>query len=406
VADSRDLGLRKRASRFKFCAVAARKNCSRTCFILRKRTLRSPVFEFEGRKIQESSGFRNKTAALRAEAKRKVDLLERRAGFAKLKQAPRFAVFVEEFLKWSEQQHRPKTYGLHEWNCQTLKRFFGRNYLDEITSRMVEDFRSARKHEARENAKDGRTVKNATVNRALTTLKLMFHQAERSGYAVRNPVVGVSMLREPLDSVRVVSYDEQSAYLAETSQPLRDIAKVMLDTGMRPEEVFRMRTENIDFKQKTIFNPFGKTKAARRTIPMTDDVISLLRVRVKESSAKETPFVFPSPYDIQKPIGTVKKAHSAAVVRAKIKQHLRLYDLRHTFATRAVASGADLPTLSALLGHTSILMTMRYVHPAAEQKRVTMEKFEKFRGEEIISAAAAQRSHGVPTKVTTLERVN
>ena len=132
------------------------------------------------------------------------------------------------------------------------------------------------------------------------------------------------MLPEPLDSVRVVSYDEQSAYLAETSQPLRDIAKVMLDTGMRPEEVFRMRTENIDFKQNTIFNPFGKTKAARRTIPMTDDVISLLRVRVKESSAKETPFVFPSPYDIQKPIGSVKKAHSAAVVRAKIKQHLRL----------------------------------------------------------------------------------
>ena len=42
VAVSRDLDLRKRVSRFKFCAVAARKNCSRTCLILRKRTLRSP----------------------------------------------------------------------------------------------------------------------------------------------------------------------------------------------------------------------------------------------------------------------------------------------------------------------------------------------------------------------------
>ncbi len=109
---------------------------------------------------------------------------------------------------------------------------------------------------------------------------------------------------------------------------------------------------------------------------------------------------------MQEPIGSVKKAHKAAVERAKIKRYFRLYDLRHTFATRAVASGADLPTLSALLGHTSIQMTMRYVHPAAEQKRIAIEKFEKFRAEGIISAAATQQSHRVPTKVTTVERVN
>jgi integrase len=315
------------------------------------------VFEVGGRKIQESSGFRNRAAALRAEAKRRTDLLERRAGFTKLTLAPKFEEFVEQFLKWSEQRHRLKTHRLREWNCQTLKRFFSGKYLDEISTVMVEDFKSARMQEPRKKVKDGRTIKHATVNRALTTLKLLFHQAERSGYAVKNPVAGVSMLCEPVDSIRVVSFEEQAAYLSEASQPLYDIAKVMLDTGMRPEEVFRMRIENIDFRQKTIFNPFGKTKAARRTIPMTDDVITLLNARVKEATAKETPFVFPSPYNIQTAIGSVKKAHSAAVGRAKITHHLRLYDLRHTFATRAVASGTDLPTLSALLGHTSILMT-------------------------------------------------
>ena len=72
----------------------------------------------------------------------------------------------------------------------------------------------------------------------------------------------------------------------------------------------------------------------------------------------------------------------------------------------AVASGADLPTLSALLGHATIQMTMRYVHPAAEQKRVAIEKFERFRTEGIINAAAAQESQRVPTKVTTVPRVN
>jgi len=136
-------------------------------------------FEFQGRHIQESSGFTNKTAALRCEAKRKADLLDRRAGFTKAKLAPKFEEYVEQFLEWSELQHKPKTHALHTWNCKTLKRFFSGKYLDEITSEMVEDFKSARKHESRHKAKDARLVSGATVNRAMTTLKLMYRQANR-----------------------------------------------------------------------------------------------------------------------------------------------------------------------------------------------------------------------------------
>ena len=362
------------------------------------------VFEYQGRRVQESSGFTNKTAALRAEANRRSELLNRRAGFTKLKLAPKFGEYVEHFLKWSEQQHRPKTYELHDLNCQTLKRFFGGKYLDEVTSEMVEEFKSARKLERLQWSKV-RFVTGATVNRALTTLKLLYHQAERDGYGVKNPVVGVAMFREPLDSMRVVAFEEQVRYLSQASQPLRDIAEIILNTGMRPEEVFRMRVENIDFQQKTIFNPFGKTKAARRTVPLTEDLVALLRRRVNRAIGLETPFVFSSPHNFQKPIGSVKKAHRSAAQRAKIEGHFRLYDLRHTFATQAVASGTDLPTLSSLLGHASILMTMRYVHPAAEQKRGAVEKFEKFRAEGILNAVIAKQS-GVPTKVTTVEHVN
>ncbi len=362
-------------------------------------------FEFQGRHIQESSGFTNKTAALRVEAKRKADLLDRRAGFTKSKLTPKFEEYVEQFLKWSQLQHKPKTHELHDLNCQTLMRFFRGKYLDEVTLEMVEDFKSARKQERLQWSKD-RSVTGATVNRALTTLKLLYHQAQRSSYVVKNPVVGVAMFREPLDSMRVITFEEQASYLSKTSQPLRDIAEIILDTGMRPEEVFRIRVENIDLQQKTIFNPFGKTKAARRIIPLTDDLLALFRAHMKQATELGTPFVFPSPHNLQKPIGSVKKAHRSAVIRAKIKGHFRLYDARHTFATRAVASGADLPTVSALLGHASILMTMRYVHPAAEQKRIAIEKFEKFRAEGIISAATAQQGHAVTTKPTTLQRVN
>jgi hypothetical protein len=50
-------------------------------------------------------------------------------------------------------------------------------------------------------------------------------------------------------------------------------------------------------------------------------------------------------------------------------------------------------------------MTMRYVHPAAQQKRVAIEKLEKFHSEGIISATAAQQSQRVTTKVTTVAQV-
>ena len=359
-------------------------------------------FDFQGRHIQESSGFANKTAALRAESKRRTDLLDCRAGFTKCKPCPRFDEYAKKFLEWSKQQHRPKTYELHVLNCETLKRFFRGRFLYEITTEMVEEFKSARKRERVRWAKN-RSVTGATVNRALATLRLLYHRAKLDKYTVQNPVTDVAMFQEPIDSMRVISFKEQAAYLTETSQPLHDIAKIILDTGMRPEEVFRLQTENLDFEQKTIFCPYGKTKAARRTIPMTDDALCLLKLRAKKATKLGTPYLFPSRHDVQKPIGSVKKAHGAAVKRASIKRHFRLYDLRHTFATRAVASGVDLPTLSALLGHAKIVTTAHYVHPAAEQKRVAMERFEKFREEQTIAATTTQER--VTTKVTTPEFV-
>jgi len=59
--------------------------------------------------------------------------------------------------------------------------------------------------------------------------------------------------------------------------------------------------------------------------------------------------------------------------------------------------------LSAMLGHTSITMTMRYVHPAAEQKRLAAAKSETFRVNGLMAAASEQ---AVGTKMGTEARVN
>jgi integrase len=350
-------------------------------------------FVFQGRHIQESSGFTNKTSAKRAEWNRRMELLEHRAGFKRVKPAPEFGAYVKTFLAWSKGQHRPKTHELHETNCNTLLRFFGGHWLDEINAGMVEEFKLARSRQQRRNAKDGSLISPATVNRALTTLKKLFNHAAKCGYEISNPVRGVDFLSEGPGRTRVVSFEEEIAYLAVAGQSLKDIAAVILDTGLRPSEAFRIRVENIDFGARTIFNPFGKTKSARRKVTMTTEVHDLLLRRANMAKGQ---FVFPSRRKSDQHIGSVRKAHDKAVEKAGIKEHFHLYDLRHTFATRAVAGGVDLPTLSAMLGHTSIQMTMRYVHPAEEQKKIATGKLEAFRIAGIVRAVEKNR------EVTTL----
>ncbi len=54
-----------------------------------------------------------------------------------------------------------------------------------------------------------------------------------------------------------------------------------------------------------------------------------------------------------------------------------LYDFRHTFATRLAQAGVDLATLAALLGHNSLRIVQKYVHPTADHKRKAMETYER-----------------------------
>jgi integrase len=267
-------------------------------------------------------------------------------------QAPKFGDFVEQFLTWSEQQHRPKTHELHSGNCKTLKRFFRGMWMDEITQGMVEDFKLVRIKEKRWGEHDEIAVSGVTVNRALSTLRLIYNFAERCGFTVSNPVKHVTFFREA-GRTRVISTEEERAYLAATSQPLRDIARIILDTGMRPEEVFRIETANLDLGQRTIFNPFGKTASAKRKLTMTNDVWSILQRRAVLS---KSPYIFSSPDKPEKPIGSVRKAHDAAIRRAKITPGFRLYDLRHTYASRAVMAGVVWPSRAARMREASNLL--------------------------------------------------
>jgi integrase len=89
----------------------------------------------------------------------------------------------------------------------------------------------------------------------------------------------------------------------------------------------------------------------------------------------------------------VTKYHRKHVCRETKSQralNFVFYDFRHTFATRMAQAGIDLATLAAILGHNSIRIVQRYVHPTAEHKQSAMRRFEES------LAAIDQRDTGSP----------
>ena len=353
-------------------------------------------FRFRGVRIRESTRASARGDALQAEALRKAELIKG-TSWVKTPEVPlRFADFAYgEFAIWCASEHssRPSTHARYMRSIKALEEFFGNRTLNVIDSGSVEKYKLYRRRQRRKNARDGRRVSPASVNRDLAVLRILFNYAVRLGKAQKNPVQGVRFFREENRHLRVLSPKEEFRYLEAASPLLRDVAVVMLETGMRPGEVCRLRAEDVDSDRKSVFVREGKTANARRHIPLTGRAFRVLAQRVQEA---RTEWLFPCPYDPSKPVGEVRKAHEAAVFRSGIQPLFRLYDLRHTALTRMAMAGVDLATLKELAGHSQIQMTLRYVHPTPEHKRQAIRRLEEFN-----QAAFRSNPSDYPTEIET-----
>jgi integrase len=168
----------------------------------------------------------------------------------------------------------------------------------------------------------------------------------------------------------VLQPTDEAKYLAAASTLLADIATILLDSGMRPEECFRARWENVTWvngRHGSILVTHGKTKAARRSLPMTPRVRALLERRWDEAKRPQEGWIWTAPTKSEhiEP-STLKKQHRKAIKTSKLSPFV-LYSLRHTFLTRLGASGCDVWTLARIAGHSSIAMSYRYVHPSEDR---------------------------------------
>jgi integrase len=143
----------------------------------------------------------------------------------------------------------------------------------------------------------------------------------------------------------------------------------MMDSGMRPEEVMRMRKGHVFWDRSVVLVPYGKSSKSKRFVPLSDRIRKLLRLR----ETGDSPWVFPSKRAKCGHLTTLAKQWTATVEAVNlpgaeqklppISPNLKLYCARHTFATDMLAEGMNLAEVKELMGHEDVKTTMKYLHP-------------------------------------------
>ena len=144
---------------------------------------------------------------------------------------------------------------------------------------------------------------------------------------------------------------------------------VAINTGLRANELFSLRLDDVDFHRDVLYIKHTKTDEDRE-VPLNDTARELLRELI-QTRRKGGDFVFTNPKTGTK-YTTIKTAWLTACRIAGLS-NLRFHVLRHTFGTRAADAGVPLPAIRDVMGHKSIQTTERYAHATDEGKRRAVE---------------------------------
>jgi integrase len=333
-------------------------------------------------------------------AKGKVGIVERR-------DVPTLKSAMDAFLAYSAGKHAgtPSTHKRAVVSSVALLKHFEPNMsLDSINVAAVDQFKIARLNDyatargkgPNSRKKTKRKISPATVNRELALLRMIFNFALRDDtILLRTPFRknGVEFLDEDDDTFRVMTYKECEQYLSNATPALYDVASLILETGMRPGEVCAMEPRHLHLDEAHPTQSFysvtkGKTKAARRRVSLTTRAVAILTSRLARCQGQ---FLFPHELDPDKPMPKINNAHDRARKAANIG-YFRLYDFRHTWATRCTEAGVDAVTLAAKLGHSKLTMVLRYAHPGQEHQNEATAKLEKYQSPRQAAAQLAQLS--------------
>lgn len=216
-----------------------------------------------------------------------------------------------------------------------------------------------------------RTVDNlsgSTVNRYRSLVSSIYSFAVRTGRVQVNPVARVKRFRENGGRVRYLKQDEEARLrlaIAATCPDREAEFNLALYTGMRRGEQFKLKWADVDL-ERGILTVNGKT--GQRHIVVNSSASAALE---KLKTGANSSFVCPEATAEAKRDN--RRWFENAVKKAGL-ENFHWHDLRHTFASRLVMAGVDIRTVQELVGHKSILMTMRYAHLSPDHRQAAAEK--------------------------------
>lgn len=239
--------------------------------------------------------------------------------------------------------------------------------------------------------KDKNGLSPKTVNSVLSVMKNIFDYAEQvKGLTVAN-IKNVSV-KQPQRNLRIFSRAEQqrlNEYLCDNLDFCNLGILVCLYTGLRIGEICALKWGDISFDEQYIYvhqsmqriQTLSEAKAKTevivappksdcsiRKVPIPDNVFKLLETCQKN---KDVYLLSGSSIGYIEP-RTMQYRFQQVIKQCKIDD-ANFHTLRHTFATRCVELGFDIKSLSEILGHASVNITLnRYVHPSMELKQKNM----------------------------------
>ena len=259
-------------------------------------------------------------------------------------------------------------------NMSTLARIkkykFANIPIDRVTRKQIEDF-----------LQEERVKSNSTIKKDYRMLKYVYDYASHRMYIINNFFEGINAIERPKSlkedkdvvALTITEQNKLKDYLETYSSRYKNIILLCLYTGMRIGEVLALNyTDDIDLEnkmikitktltkdrnKKTVIGP-TKTKSGKRNIEINELTEDIIKDSINNKIENKNKILYCQENGQLYVDNTINSAFKRICKNAGITKPVNTHMLRHTFATRCIEAGVDLPVLQKLMGHANIETTI------------------------------------------------